>query len=120
MSPRGTQVYIVNNSGHRYDLALELFPDATLISMTRGNINPTHVDRHTFNLNEHIARSLESDYLLLSGHPTLNTLAGMLWILRHEVCQMLIFDAKTQEYVRQIVSRDNMRRMIDANLFNQG
>lgn len=117
MSPRNTRIYIINNSGHRYDLALELFPEAELISMTRGNVNPTQVDRLTFNLNEHIARTLESDYLLLSGAPILNALAAQLWILRHEVCQFLIFDAKSQNYVRQIVSRNNLKGMIDDQLF---
>ena len=117
MSPLNTRIYIVNNSGHRYDLALELFPAAELISMTRGNVNPTQVDRLVYGLNEHIARSLESDYLLLSGAPILNALAAQLWILRHECCQFLIFDAKSQNYVRQIITRENMKGMIDAQLF---
>ena len=117
MSPRNTHIYIVNNSGHRYDLALELFPSAELISMTRGNINPTQVDRLNYTLNESIARSLESDYLLLSGAPILNALAAQLWILRHECCQFLIFDAKQQAYVRQIITRANLVGMIDDQLF---
>jgi hypothetical protein len=111
------RVYIVNDSGHRYDIAKKVVPDAELVPMTVGNVNPTQVDRLSFELSEYIARSEKEDYLLLSGTPVLNALAGMLWILRHETCNLLIFDAKIQNYVVGIVTRSNFQRILDEQLF---
>lgn len=112
------RIYIVNDSGHRYHLAEELVPNAELIAMTKGNVNPTQVDRLAFQLNEFIALSTVSDYLLLSGTPILNALAGMLWILRHRECKMLIFEAKEQKYEQYIVDRANLERILDERLFS--
>lgn len=108
---------MVNNSGHRYDLALDIVPGARFVYMTEGNINPTQVDRLTFQLTQAIAHSENTDFLLLSGAPILNALAGMLWISRHPACNLLIFDAKEQGYVRQVVNRENLQKMIDRELF---
>ena len=117
MNQNRSKIYIVNDSGHRYDLALREVPDAEMVSLTRGSVNPTQVDRLSFDLTQTISMSEKEDYLLLSGTPILNALAGMLWILRHDECRFLIFDAKEQAYVKMIVSRHNMQRMIDDALF---
>lgn len=114
MTPK---IFIVNDSGHRFDLALRNIPNGKLVAMTKGDVNPTHVDRLSFILNQFIAHSDPDDYLLLSGTPILNAIAGMLWILRHPRANLLIFDAKTQSYEEKIVSRLNYQKMIDRELF---
>lgn len=113
-----TRIYVVNDAGHRYDLALGLVENGKLIPLTVGDVNPTQVDRLSFLLTQQIARSSPKDYLLLSGTPVLNAIAAALWILRHSEMRLLIFDAKIQGYVEKIVTRHNYQAMIDRELFS--
>ena len=112
-------IFVVNDSGHRYDLAKKLpgLHNARYTYLTRGSISPTKVDRIAFSLIQGIAESKESDFLLLSGSPIINALAGMIWTLQHPTCNLLIFDAKKQGYVRRILSVDNLATMLEKRLF---
>lgn len=110
-------IWIVNEAGHNYSKALDLIPSGELKPLTLGDINPLRIDRLTQNLARGIARYVsKSDYMLISGTPVLNAIALTLWLLQHNSCKILQWNAKQREYELSTLNLDNFSRLLDSEL----
>jgi hypothetical protein len=110
-------VWIVNESGHDYDKALEAVPNGELKPLTVGRVNPHQVDRLSDEIAQGIGRYAQpGDYLLISGTPVLNLLAGILWSMRFGDMNLLQWDAKFREYKKYKVDDGNLRRLLEKHL----
>jgi len=118
MSKRPTTIWIVNEAGHDYEKARDLFDSNIKFSyLTENEINPHHVDR----LAKHIAKGVikyarKEDYVLVSGTPMVNVLAIWIWLLFHKECNVLQWDAKSRAYRKSTLREDATRNMMQKIL----
>jgi len=110
-------IWIVNESGHPYHLALNTVPDATLRPFTIGTINPFRVDRLSSEIATGVVKySHADDYVLLSGTPILNAIVIAIWLLHHRNCKILQWNAKKGEYALSNLSQDNLAALIEKEM----
>ena len=119
MSNRRPHIYIVNDAGHNFTLAIDIIPTGKFVKMTKGKVNVTQADRMAYFMAEHIALSEDTDFLLLSGSPVLNALAAALWMVRHKKMTLLIFDGKGQKYIQNVIYRDNLANILDEFIMGE-
>lgn len=102
MADRPT-VYVVNdNPGHDYTGARRF---GSVSYLTKGRIAVFNTDRLLADLVEGLAGfRQERDYLLLSGHVIVNTLAGMILAWRFQGINLLFQDAKTRLYQARYIN----------------
>ncbi len=106
-----SKVWIVNYAGHDYRDA-ERFGELT--NLTEGTINPLRVDRLMVSMAYGIGKLAdESDFLLISGTPTLNALAAMLWLRRFNSINLLQWNAQTKRYEQSYIAGDHMDILLD-------
>ena len=103
------KVFVVNVSNHDLSDA-ERFGE--LIPITVGATNPFQSDELTAMVAKVIAKSTTDDYLLLSGHRPLNSIASILWIFKNQHLKILIFNSKRRQYVQRDLSLRHMQELM--------
>ncbi len=108
-------VWIVNEAGHPYDKIKKKrgFENAELRPLTMSSINPLRPDRLTFDLAEGIVKYTQRDhYVLISGTPTVNMLAGILWLLQWGEMRLIQWNAINREYEVTTIELENFRQIL--------
>lgn len=107
-------VWVANDAGHDTSDA-ERFGEVK--PLTLGTVNPLQLDR----LNYHIARGIAKyvqpdDYLLISGTPMVSSSALLIWILFHNKCNLLQWNAKRRKYSQYTLTLEQIRNLLDKAL----
>jgi len=106
------RVFVANYAGHDYSAA-EVYGAINWI--TRGYVSFQSLDRVKFQIAEAIAQSQPGDWLLVSGTPLINLLAGVLWMEKHGTMKLLVYDKKfPTQYREMIVTRKNLIELISV------
>jgi len=109
-------VWIVNEAGHPYDKIRNKrgFENAELRPLTQDSINPLRPDRLTWDLAKGIVEYTQRDhYVLVSGTPTVNMLAGILWLLQWGEMRLIQWNAISREYEVTTIELENFRRVLE-------
>ena len=110
-------IWIVNAAGHAYDKAVELIPSGELRPLTLGDVNPLRVDRLSKNIARGIVKFVKpDDYMLISGTPILNAITLSLWLIHHDSCNVLQWNAKQRLYELSTIENNNLVRLLDEEL----
>lgn len=111
-----TTVWIVNEAGHNYTSA-ERYGE--LKRLTQGDVNPLAVDRLAYHLARGIVKFTKADdYLLISGTPTINAVALVLWLQTHKKARLLQWNAVKQDYELATMTLDNLNRQLEAQIIS--
>lgn len=107
-------VWIVNEAGHNYAPAEKY---GELKRLTMGDINPLQPDRLAY----HLARGIggytaEDDFLLVSGTPTVNALALVLWLQRWKKAKLLQWNAIEENYELSTITLSNLNRLLEREI----
>jgi len=99
------RVYIVNDSGHDFNQALE-YSDAptskqAFVFLSKGTINVFHVDRVKAQMKSKLDSFCQDDILLLCGAVALNAIAVKLLSEKFKWFHVLIFDGRTRKYTKR-------------------
>lgn len=110
-------IWVVNEAGHDYSKALDLFPNADLQFLSVGNINPLFFDRMTDTFAEGIAKYVKrEDYLLISGTPPANAVVYFLWMILFREVNALLWDAKRGKYKIARLTEDHARTLLQSHM----
>jgi hypothetical protein len=120
MANEGPTIWIVNDSGHPFEKALDLIPEGTLRRFTVGSVNPLRLDRLNFGLAEGVAYAKESDYIIVSGTPMISTMVAVLWFLRFNEARFLQWNAKKREYELATVTREGLENLLERFMMPNG
>lgn len=112
-----TKVYIANLAGHDYSKAKRY---GHFTFLTEGSINPTNTDRILYDLSKQLADSEREDFILLSGHQIICSIAALVMLTMHGQVNFLIFDAVKQDYVSRSITHSQLTEVIDAIAQNTG
>lgn len=104
-----SRIFVVNFAGHDFSKAFEytgLPQEEAQINITEGNVDVFDIHRVVYTIKEKIKQSKEDDYLLLAGSIVLNCIAFSLWLERHGMVNLLIYNSKERCYtLRKITHR---------------
>lgn len=104
-------VYITNFSAHDYSAASRY---GSIKPVSVGIVNLLNPDRLITQAIEETKGSSEEDYLLFSGPPVMCALCLIVWLSKHESCNILIFDAKEREYVARKISNTQVLTAVES------
>jgi hypothetical protein len=108
-------VWIVNYAGHDHSAAEEF---GKLDFLTRGYVSMGSLDRLFYTVTEAIEKTIEEDYLLLSGLIALNALAASIWLQRHGKVKMLLWDQKLGRYRELSYSKNQIDQLFEKLLIS--
>jgi hypothetical protein len=111
-SSRNATVYVANLSAHDYTAASEY---GVLKPVTIGMIDLTNPDRLLTQIIEETQLSTDEDYLLFSGPPLVCALCLLVWLTKHNTCNMLIFDAKDRSrYIARTITNAQINSAVES------
>ena len=117
-------IWVVNEAGHPTWLALDVVPGAKIKPLTKGREqNPLFVDRLNYHLAEGIGSYAKAeDYLLISGSPTINAMAVLLWVLKFGEVKLLQWNASPDRrcYELSTVTRENLEHLLEKFMTGVG
>ena len=103
------KVFIPNRGGHDYSDAARF---GEIIFITEGLLDPTKTGLMYRQLVHALKDSRSDDFLLLSGLPILNTMAGAIMGRMHGVLNLLVFHYG--EYIQRTFMLDNLINAVKA------
>ncbi len=108
------KVYIVNQAGHDFEKA-KRFGDE-LVPVTQGNINVFRPDRTLYALKNALKHFGAEDFLLLSGNTLGNVLAALAVTQEIAVINILVYDAKNNDYLHHRLDTTTMMFLREKGL----
>lgn len=103
------KVYVVNYAGHNVEKAKKY---GKITMLTFGRVDYFNTDR-LLSETAIIMKDLEiGDFILLSGSPMINVLVSMLVLSKFRKINLLVYNAKSQDYQVRTISLDDTTRMI--------
>jgi hypothetical protein len=109
VDPRPT-VWVVNFAGHNYEAAEEY---GRLDYLTQGYVSMGSLDRLVYTVSEAIADTHRDDYLLLSGLIALNALSAAVWLQKHKIMRLLLWDQKLRKYRPLVITLNQVDTLFD-------
>lgn len=109
-------VWVVNFAGHNYEAAEEF---GRLEYLTRGYVSMGSLDRLFYTVAEAVAKTEREDYLLLSGLIALNSIAAAVWLEKHRILRLLLWDQKLKKYRPLVITRDQIGTLFDKLVIAQ-
>lgn len=104
-------VFITNqNPAHNYNTASQF---GSLVYLTTGNYPVFMIDRLIIEMTDRMVESDAGDFLLFSGSSTIAALAASLWLQKHPVLNLLLFDRSEGQYVYRAVAKTFLRGQIE-------
>ena len=100
-----SKVYVANNSGHDFSSAE---PYGELIFITEGLIHRFQTNQMYRACVEGMRNSSEDDYILMTGLTQINMIAGSIFAYKHGCLNLLIYDAKENDYVSRSIQLENL------------
>lgn len=110
-------VWVVNFAGHNYEPAEEF---GRLDYLTHGYVSMGSLDRIFYTITEAIMETHRDDYLLLSGLIALNAIAATVWLRKHEILRLLLWDQKLKKYRPLVITADQIDRLFEKLIIAQG
>lgn len=95
LNVRKPKVYVVNNSGYPYDKA-ERFGE--IIFLTQGSVNHNKINTTIKKMANLLIDSSEDDFLCITGHNFLCSLASLIWAKKHGRVGMLNWNPIKKDY----------------------
>jgi len=83
-------------------------------AITSGNYTIMQTSRLIREVAEALAYSTPNDFLLISGSATIAGMCLYMWMEKHRLCRMLLWDQRT--YTLRVVTRETVRREIEEAL----
>ena len=108
-----SNIYVINESGHNYDLAKEVAgADAQVIPLTSGQVDTRNTDRILQDVAPKILDAYPNDWLLLSGPPAVVFVVAAAWLFVHGNAKLLAWDAKAKRYLPRDLNERNVRSVL--------
>lgn len=106
------KVFVVNRSGHDFSPAEKY---GEIVYMTVGNQNPWAVNQHLRIFADYFKDSTRDDYIVLSGLHSMNAVAFSLFGWMHGQINVLIYDARQEDYKKFTLQLDELTEAIDED-----
>ena len=99
------KVFVANYNGQDMSPA-ERF--GQLVYLTEGSTNIFNTNKLISEIKDKLDVVREDDFLLVSGHSIVNIIASSLILFQYGLVNVLIYDAKTQDYVPQTITETRL------------
>ena len=79
-----------------------------LVYLTEGSTNIFNTNKLVVEIKSKLEEIRDTDFLLVSGHSIVNIIASSIILFKYGILNVLIYDAKTQDYVPQTITETKL------------
>lgn len=110
-----SRIFVTNFAGHDISDAFrytKLTKEEAQVNITEGNVDIFDVERLIFVIKQKLKQSEPEDCLLLCGSIMLGAIAFSVWLQKHKMVRLLLYNAKEKRYILKEILYSQIKERI--------